>query len=142
MMQTKLFLGIIATGMLLTVQADARAMIKSISIVEESASPSEPSIQTVMASEIQKPVEKVVITIETKTGEKYQIQGVGDLLRDVWTSLGDAVIADGKTIVISLPRTDAFTFFRVVALQKNDSLEEPKAPVTAPPQVPSAPPAF
>lgn len=121
----------------------ADGKITSISIQDMLAGTSSVTTnQKVAASSTTEPTESVVLKVETKSGNKYQIQGVGKLGQDIWTSLGDAFSGDSTIQTIALYRNDAFHFFRVVILKKNETLREPKAPAATPPSIPAAPPTF
>lgn len=121
-------------------QVMADGTISSISIQPSPLIQSSTSTQGTTGTSAQQSTNSVVLTIETISNTQYQIQGVGDLVRQVWTNLGDTFTAGSNTTTVSFIQSDAFRFFRVVVLKNNESLNQPPAPANAPPSLPPAPP--
>lgn len=138
----RVFYGAFVTCFLTVMHTVADGNIRSISIENIPPVTSSSGTQKTTNATSQEGSDSVVLKVETKSGNKYQIQGVGKLGKDIWTSLGETFNGDSTVQTIALLQNDAFRFFRVVIMKKSESLDEPAIPVGAPPAIPAAPPAF
>ena len=141
-MRFNVFYVVVLSSVFTVMQVFADGQITSISIQDSPTVASSSTTQKSTSTTNQAAPESVVLTVDTKTGSSYQIQAVGKLGQDVWTSLGDTFSGDSTIQTIMLIRRDAFRFFRVVVLKKNETLQEPAGPADSPPAVPATPPTF
>lgn len=148
-MQYKTTFGAIALCFLGLSHVFADGKIQGISIQPDPATQTStntsPSMTVATQSGTQAATEpatqSIVLEVETtSSAKKYQIQGVGDLAHEVWTNIGDTFSATSDVTTVSFPLREAFTFFRVVILKKNETLNLPLFPTAAPPSIPSTPP--
>jgi len=72
----------------------------------------------------------VVLKVDTVSGNEYQLQATGSLASGIWDDIGTIFTATQSVTEVSTPESDAYRFFRVVALTE----------ILAPPPPPPPPP--
>ncbi len=133
----KCFYSLILLCFMLTMQVVASGTIKKIDLQGNQTSKTSGTSQLASVESTQEASESVILTIETTVGRKYQIQALSNLLHGRWTNIEDAFIADAQATIISFPRRDTFTFFRVLSMKKNETApHQPQAPTSPPPAIP------
>jgi len=73
------------------------------------------------------------LTIRTTVGKAYQLQCCSDLSANEWINLGTSFVASADETIRQVDAGASFCYFRVIAVQSDETLEIPPPPPPPPP---------
>lgn len=77
--------------------------------------------------------EMLELAIRTTAGNEYQLQCCADLAEQKWVNLGTSFVASADETVRQVDAGATFCYFRVIAVQSDETLEIPPPPPPPPP---------
>lgn len=131
-MQYHRFYNVVIAGSLMVLNAVADGRITQLTIEEY---PLILGSGTVQGSAADSPSSEraVVLTIETTSGNEYQLQGTASLTSGSWDNIGAVFAATQSETSVLFPESSSYAFFRVIVVLPGT---DPLPPPTDPPPTP------
>lgn len=131
-MQYHRFYNVVIAGSLMVLNAVADGRITQLTIAEYPLLLTSGAVQG-SATDSPSSERAVVLTIQTISGNEYQLQGTDSLVRGSWDNIGAVFTASQSETSVLFPENNSYSFFRVIVVAQGTG---PLPPPTDPPPTP------